>query len=231
MRVRRLVAAMVLAGLLSALGLGSASAATHDSNFIANGLTVPVIGQAATGTLHMTCTDTSANTCSGPFDFTGTVGGQAASATGTGTCVDNGDSITLTIDTYGTWNIPFARPNVGRSATFSTSATGSLVRSLASAPASSDIGYVNYNGASIDVFGIPIAFSPPLAFPVEGTYTVSDPAAGEQPVTVLPNTGVGPATHSALVSDRLLTIVAGLAGMVVVGMLMSRTRRQLVLAR
>jgi len=232
MRARRLLAAVMLAGLLSVIGLGSASAATHDANIIADGLTVPVTGQVASGTLHLNCTDGAPGVCSGTFDFQGTIDGVFTSASGTGTCIDQGDSILMTIDDYGTWTIPFATINRVRSATVTTTTTtGSLVRSLASAPASSDIAYVNYDGPSIDVFGVPVAFSPALSFPVEGTFTVSDPASGEQPVTVLPNTGVGPATHSTLRSDRLLTIAAGLAGLSVVGMLMGRTRRQLVLAR
>jgi hypothetical protein len=216
MLARRMIAAMLLVGLLAILTIAPASAATRTATFQVN-LTVPLYGTQAIGTLTMTYDDV---TGEGTWQFQGTIGGQLAQASGEGVCIIQSASgvrrlaslaqteVLLRITTIETWNMPGFSPYVPREAT--VSAVGELA-------------YVNYDGRSFDVFGVPIAFEPPLAFPVEGTYVVTDPASGQQPVETLPSTGVGPGDSSSMFGDiaPLLLPVAGgllaLASVVVFG--------------
>lgn len=219
-RVCRLLVVMVLVGALSALSAAPALAAQRTATFQVN-LTVPVIGATALGTLTVTYDDV---TGQGSWQFQGTINGVLAQASGTGTYVITSASgirglasaaqtgLTLGIDSIDTWNMPGIARVEGRSA--SLTVAGNLA-------------YVTYHGPSYTVTGVPIAVSPAISFPLEGSYTLMNPATGEQPVTTLPNTGVAPDGVS-LDSSPFASIVILMAALIIAFGVMSLAGRRLL---
>lgn len=158
-------------------------------------VTVPVINKAALGTFTMTFDTVTER---GTWSFQGTIDGQFATASGTGICrvasavrgiplagslmmlplarIADTPEITASIDRIDTWQMPgINRPSLPADATLRT--VGNLT-------------YVSYRTTA----NAPLAVSPPIAVPFQsGTYTVTSPGTGAQPVPNLPNTGTDPA--------------------------------------
>jgi hypothetical protein len=189
---RHLVAAFVAA--LLALPLMPILAAERTAVFQAN-LTIPITGERAIGTLTITYDDESGN---GTWSFLGTLEGEPASASGDGTVIVRENAagetvLSLTMTAVDAWVVPGIDEHVPRSATVRMA--GSLA-------------YVNYDGPVFDLFGIPVAIEPRLSIPVEGVYVLSDPSSGDQVVTEIPATGVGPGSSGSLPHIALVALIA-----------------------
>ena len=206
--MRRLAVIAFLTILLGAVSAIPAAAAERTAVFQAN-VTIPVFDAAALGTLTLIYDDV---TGEGTWDFQGTIAGTPAFASGKGvfdTATASGvraladisqTTMQLTMTQIDRWNMPGFSPYTPRTAT--ARAVGELV-------------YVDYQGRSLGVVGIPLAFNPPLELPIEGTYIVTDAASGEQPVQVLPGTGSG-ALPGAMTDESNLPIAVTLLGLLAV---------------
>lgn len=221
MRIRKIIAALLLALTVSALWSAAVSAEEEELIVQAGDLVVPVYGYPASGVLTMPYDTESGE---GTWSFQGTIAGQEASASGSGICVmdEDAQTVTLTMTSIDSWNMPGFAPYVPRAATIELSVIRQAQR--LSAQSESEIVYVSYDGRFNDVFGIPVAVTPPLEFPLSGTYSISSPGSGEAPVQTLPNAGIGPGGFGSDFAP-FLPVAAGVVALVAVVGLGSRNHR------
>lgn len=190
--MRRNAIVGLLVGLLCALAAMPAVAEERTAVFQAN-VTVPFYGTNALGALTIVYDDV---TDEGVWDFQGTIAGKPAYASGEGTFTLGGSGTTvfqLTMTSVDTWQMPGISPRVPRSAE---------IRSVG------DLAYVSYSGRFVDVVALPLSISPDLSFPVAGVYTVTDAASGEQPITLLPATGVADSATASPTAQSVALIGA-----------------------
>lgn len=214
--MRRIVSIVVLTLLLGAVAATPASAAERTAVFQLN-VNVPVFNVAAIGTLTVVYDDESGN---GTWTFQGTVDGQPAYASGTGTFDTSSASgirsmagfaqttAQLTMTGIDNWQVPRFSAYTPRTATIRT--VGELA-------------YVDYQGRELSVTGVPLAMNPPLSFPVEGNFVVTDAGSGQEPVTVLPGTGAGPVS-SAGSSQSALPVAASVLSLLAIAGIWTWTR-------
>jgi hypothetical protein len=169
-----------IVGLLFVLVSQSALAAERTAVFQSD-LTVPVLGTQSIGVLTVIYDEV---TGEGAWTYDGTMNGQPANASGRGTSVvssgsgQSGESsFQLTMTSIESWNMPGFDPDVPRFA---------VVRS------SGGVAYVNYGGPVFSLFAIPVAIDPPLSFPIEGVFVLTNAGSGDDAVEVIPHTGLGP---------------------------------------
>lgn len=175
MQLRARLVVLGLVGLVSLLVALPAAAEDITIVWQAN-LTVPVFDKAVLGTLTTTADPASGQ---GTWSFQGTIDGQLARAAGTGTMRVNGSTLTVTMTTIDTWQMPGLRQPV--------------LPATATIQVAGNLAYVSYVRTVVNVVGLPIAVSPPLTLPLQSrTYTLMMPGSGSQAVRTLPNTGGEP---------------------------------------
>jgi hypothetical protein len=214
MRLSRLI---VVAGLLPiAMLLFALTASAEERTVVLEAnLTVPVIEKTALGALTATY-DT--ETGAGTWEFQGTIDGQFAQASGSGTLSGSGSSATIAMTSIDHWAMPgIAQPAGGVTATIESAG---------------DLAYVSISGLAVPIVAVPVAVSEPISFPLEaGTYTLSTAGSGSTTVASLPNTGGDPAE---VAGDSLAPVlIAGVAGFAaaVVAAAVAAERRRLRVAR
>lgn len=163
-RWRRRLPALGLLAALAVFGALPAAAAPKTITLQIN-MTLPIVNYAALGTATVNFDEV---TGKGTWSFQGTIGGELAKASGTGSIRNADSSLIVTMESIDTWQMPRLRRPV-----LPASATIWMVGNTA---------YVSYDRIS----GAPVAASPPLSFPLySGTYTLTTAGSGQTAVTGL----------------------------------------------
>jgi hypothetical protein len=218
-----------LAALLTWIVGTGADAQQTSVTVIANGVTVPFYDVSASGTLVVTY---DISTGKGAWMAANvTIDGVPGSASGTGSYVESADgSFTLTMDSIETWTGAFEQffsREAGRSVVVRTSQAGNM-RDLVGAQSESQVVYLDFNGISLDLFGLPVAVSPPLSAPIQGVYTITTPASGQDEVTTLPRTGQGDRGLAGVARPYAPVLAGGIALLLAVAAGVYRQRRQVM---
>ncbi|HUG17082.1 MAG TPA: hypothetical protein VMM78_18900 [Thermomicrobiales bacterium] len=212
--MRKLAIVPLIVGLLAVATVEPTLAAERTAVFQSD-LTVPILGTRSVGVLTVNYDDV---TGEGSWVYEGTIDGEPASASGRGdSVVEAGggqgaeSSFQLTMTSIDTWQMPGLEPDVPREATIRSS--GSMA-------------YVNYQGPVFSLLAIPVAIDPPLAFPIEGVYVLTNAGSGDEAVTEIPRTGVGP-DGGAGIGSGLLTasLIATCVALLVATSLLGTSQR------